>query len=182
MRDYDLATYGDRIADDYDRLHAHLDPTAAVDTLAELAGGGAVLELGIGTGRIALPLAARGVAVSGVDASAAMIEKLRAKPGGQGIAVHAGDFAEVPAPGPFSVIFVAFNTFFVLESQDAQVRCFENAAARLSPHMHDFFAANASDIAYEAYFNLPISQGDTQSLILPGTTSPNASAAYAALF
>ena len=133
MHDYSASTYGDRIAEDYDRLHAHMDPTPAVDALAELAAGGRVLELGIGTGRIALPLAARGVAVSGVDASEAMTERLRAKPGGAAIEVHKGDFADVAAPGPFSVVFVAFNTFFVLESQDAQVRCFENVAARLAP-------------------------------------------------
>jgi len=133
MKDYEPATYGERIADDYDRLHAHMDPAAAVEMLTELARGGRVLELGVGTGRIALPLAARGVAVSGVDASPAMIERLRAKPGGDAIAVHAGDFADVLAPGPFAVIFVAFNTFFALDSQDAQVRCFENAAERLAP-------------------------------------------------
>ena len=133
MDDYSVSTYGDQIADEYDRLHAHMDPTAAVNALAALANGGRVLELGIGTGRVALPLAARGVPVSGVDASAAMTERLRAKPGGAAIELHTGDFADVVAPGPFSVVFVAFNTFFALDSQDAQVRCFENVAARLAP-------------------------------------------------
>ena len=101
--------------------------------LADLAGAGPALELGIGRLRLALPLAARGVAVHGIDASARMVEKLREKPGGAEIPVVLGDFAEVGVDGPFVLVFVVFSTFFGLLSQEAQVRCFRNVAARLAP-------------------------------------------------
>ena len=94
------------------------DAADAVAMLAELAGMGPVLELGIGTGRLALPLAARGLAVHGIDASEAMVAKLRAKPSGERIPVAIGDFADVPVDGRFTPIFVAFNTFFGLLSQE----------------------------------------------------------------
>jgi SAM-dependent methyltransferase len=106
---------------------------AAVDFLAELAGGGGALELGIGTGRIALPLAARGVRVHGIDLSPDMVAQLRAKPGGQEIRVTIGDFATAQADGPFSLVYLVFNTINNLTTQDAQVACFENAAAHLEP-------------------------------------------------
>ena len=130
MDTYDISTYGERIAEIYDELHTSYD-AAAVSTLTQLAGNGRVLELGIGTGRIALPLAKAGLEVHGIDASAAMISKLRAKPGGDSIAVTLGDFADVKVDGEFSLIFVVFNTFFVLRSQEEQVRCFRNVAKRL---------------------------------------------------
>ena len=131
--DYAPGAYGDRIATDYDDLHTHMDPTDAVEALARLAGGGRALELGIGTGRIALPLAARGVEVHGLDASEAMVAKLRAKPGGEAIPVMIGDFADVGVEGEFDLIFVAFNTFFALLTQEEQLRCVRNVAAHLSP-------------------------------------------------
>ncbi|HET9530547.1 MAG TPA: class I SAM-dependent methyltransferase [Blastocatellia bacterium] len=131
MNNYDIATYGDRIADIYDQLHTSYEE-AAISALSQLAGTGPVLELGIGTGRIALPLANRGLEVHGIDASSAMISKLRAKPGGDSISVTLGDFADVKADGEFSLIFVVFNTFFVLLSQKEQVRCFRNVAKHLS--------------------------------------------------
>ena len=136
MKDFQESTYGDRIAEVYDDLHGGLaspevvDPM--VDVLADLAGCGKALELGIGTGRIALPLAARGVEVHGIDASAAIVEKLRRKPGGDRIPVALGDFADVEVDGRFSLVYVVFNTFFALLSQEAQVRCFVNVARRLS--------------------------------------------------
>ena len=132
MKDYDISTYGDRIADVYDEWHAELDPTEAVALLAELAGGGPVLELAIGTGRVALPLAEQGLEVHGIDASEAMVAKLREKPGGDRIPVTMGDFADVAVEGCYPLIFVAFNTFFALLTQDDQVRCFENVAAHLT--------------------------------------------------
>jgi hypothetical protein len=129
---YDARTYGDRVAARYDELYADLDPTDAVETLARLAAGrGPVLELAIGTGRIALPLAGRGVEVHGIDVSEAMVERLRAKPGGDRIPVTMGDFADVPVEGRYPLVFVAFNTFFGLTTQDEQVRCFANVAAHL---------------------------------------------------
>jgi SAM-dependent methyltransferase len=134
MEGYRPETYGDRIADVYDRMTAELaDPVDCVDRLAELAGPGPALELGIGTGRVALPLAARGVEVHGIDASAAMVERLRAKPGGETIAVTLGDFADVAVEGSYRLVYVVFNTFFSLLTQDDQVRCFAAVADRLAP-------------------------------------------------
>src|SRR5262249_52442218 len=105
---------------------------AMIATLAELARGGRALELGIGTGRIALPLAARGLEVHGIDASPAMVARLRDKPGGAEIPVAMGDFADVSVEGTFSLVYVVFNTFFGLLSQEEQVRCFENVARHLA--------------------------------------------------
>ena len=135
MPEWDPAVYGDRIADLYDQLYPVApDVEAAADALARLvagAGGGPALELGVGTGRLALALAGRGVAVHGVDASAAMVAKLRAKPGGDAIPVTVGDFTTVPVGGRFSVVFCAFNTFFHLAAQDDQVRCIASVAEHL---------------------------------------------------
>jgi SAM-dependent methyltransferase len=134
MEGYRPETYGDRIADLYDHMAAAVpDPEDCVDRLAELAGPGPALELGIGTGRVALPLAARGVEVHGIDASVAMVEQLRAKPGGDGVAVSLGDFADVAVEGSYPLVYVVFNTFFSLLTQDDQVRCLAAVAARLAP-------------------------------------------------
>jgi SAM-dependent methyltransferase len=108
------------------------DEQATVAFLSELAGGGPALELAIGTGRIALPLAARGVHVDGIDISPAMVAKLREKPGGEQLSVTMGDFADVAVPGTYPLIYVVFNTLFNLLTQDEQVRCFENVAAHLT--------------------------------------------------
>ncbi len=135
MEDYGPATYGERIAEVYDELYGtqfEAETAAAVEFLAGLAGPGPALELGIGTGRVALPLAARGIDVHGIDASPAMVARLRAKPGGNRIPVILGDFADVGADGPFRLIFVVFNTFFGLLTQEDQVRCFQNVARRLA--------------------------------------------------
>jgi SAM-dependent methyltransferase len=133
MEGYGPETYGDRIADVYDAFYdGTLDTEAAVEALAELAGDGPVLELAIGTGRLALPLAERGLEVHGIDASERMVAKLREKPGGDRIPVTIGDFADVAVDGTYRLIFVAFNTFFGLLTQDDQLRCFANAAARLA--------------------------------------------------
>lgn len=132
MAEYGAETYGERFADLYDLWHA--EPAAGqIERIASLAADGPVLELAIGTGRIALPLAARGVEVHGIDASPSMIERLRAKPGGTAIPVTVGDFADVDVGGSFALVFVVFNTFFALQSQDDQVRCFQNVAGRLRP-------------------------------------------------
>jgi SAM-dependent methyltransferase len=132
MSTYDASTYGERTAGVYDDWYAAYDD-AMVTTLAELAGGGRALELGIGTGRVALPLTQRGVHVHGIDASPAMVAKLRAKPGGDAISVTMGDFAEVAVDGSFSLIYVVFNTLFALLTQEDQVRCFQNVARHLTP-------------------------------------------------
>lgn len=134
MTEYGPETYGERVADVYDTWYRDLgDADAEVAVLAELAAGGRTLELGIGTGRVALALAARGVEVHGIDASAAMVERLRAKPGGGAVPVTIGDMADVGVEGPFRLVFVVFNTFFMLPSQEAQVRCMANVASRLEP-------------------------------------------------
>jgi SAM-dependent methyltransferase len=134
MEEYGPQTYGDRIADVYDEhvTEMGLDTAGAVETLAALAGDGPVLELAIGTGRLALPLAERGLEVHGIDASEAMVAKLREKPGGGAIPVTIGDFADAGVDGSYSLVFVAFNTFFGLLTQEDQVRCFANAASRLA--------------------------------------------------
>jgi SAM-dependent methyltransferase len=132
MKNYTTETYGERSAEAYDDWHGEFDE-AAVGMLAGLAGGGRALELGVGTGRVAIPLAAAGVEVQGIDASPSMVERMRAKPGGESISVTIGDFADVDAEGEFSLVFVVFNTFFMLLTQEEQLRCFRNAAARLAP-------------------------------------------------
>jgi Methyltransferase domain len=131
MGHYDEATYGERIAGIYDDLYEAYDEST-VTFLAGLARGGPALELGIGTGRIALPLQERGVKVHGLDASAAMVAKLKAKPGGASIPVTMGDFADVSVTGQFPLIYVVFNTFFALLTQEKQVQCFANVARHLS--------------------------------------------------
>ncbi|MFG2354367.1 class I SAM-dependent DNA methyltransferase [Streptomyces sp. NPDC048521] len=130
--------FGEAVAARYDESSGEMfDPRIvepAVGFLAELAGeGGRALELGVGTGRIALPLAGRGVEVHGIDLSRAMVERLRAKPGGDAIGVAIGDFATTKVDGVFSVAYLVYNTVMNLTSQDAQVDCFRNAAGHLAP-------------------------------------------------
>lgn len=139
MEGYDASTYGDRFADVYDDWYgAVTDAEACADRVAALVaevGGGPVLELGVGSGRLALPLVERGIEVHGIDASTAMVERLRAKPGGDRVHVRVGDMAELD-PGaypPFAVVFVAFNTFFNLSSEAEQRRCLERVAAAIAP-------------------------------------------------
>ena len=126
-----MMTFDEATAAVYDELAVRGDEEATVAFLAEVAAGGPVLELAIGTGRIALPLAATGVRVDGIDFSAPMVAKLRAKPGGEQIDVTMGDFADVGVAGNYRLIYVVFNSFFNLLTQDDQVRCFENVAAHL---------------------------------------------------
>ena len=132
MEGYGPPTWGDNIASEYDSLFGYMfDVDTTVEFLLDEAGPGPVLELGVGTGRIALPLAKRGVEVFGIDASQSMVDALRAKPGGEGIVTTTGDFGNAPLGGPHGLVFVVFNTFFALTSQDDQVRCFANVASAL---------------------------------------------------
>jgi SAM-dependent methyltransferase len=133
MDDYGPETYGERVADVYDEWYTPPNTQGECDFLAELAAGGRALELGIGTGRVALPLAARGVEVHGIDSSPAMVAQLRAKPGGSDIPVVVGDMADVPVDGMFGLVFIVFNTFFMLTSQAEQIRCLRNIAPHLAP-------------------------------------------------
>lgn len=129
--------FDDDLAERYDESSDHMFAPDAVepvvDFVAQLAGDGAALELGVGTGRIALPLASRGVEVHGIELSRAMVERLRAKAGGDALPITIGDFAAVKAPGTFRVAYLVFNTIMNLTSQAAQVACFRNVAAHLEP-------------------------------------------------
>ena len=134
---HDDGYFDERVAARYDEDDPEMfdaetvDP--AVDLLAELAGDGRALEFAIGTGRIALPLAERGVPVHGIDMSEAMVARLRAKPGGEDVGVTIGDIATTTVDGPFSLVYLVYNTIMNLTTQAAQVACFRNAAAHLEP-------------------------------------------------
>ena len=132
MHDYDDTTYGERIADSYDAFYSEFE-ASSIDLLGELAGAGPALELGIGTGRIALPLQERGVEVQGIDASVAMIAQLRSKPGGEKIEVIMGSFADFKIEGRFKLIYVVFNTFYGLLTQEEQLSCFKSVGEHLAP-------------------------------------------------
>ena len=139
MKDYEpIMSFGEDHAEAYDDIQrfsktpSRSEQAAAVAFLERLAGGGPALELAIGTGWIALPLAACGIRVDGIDFSPSMVAQLRAKPGGEQVSVTIGDFADVPVPGTYRLIYVVANTLFNLLTQDDQVRCFENVAAHLT--------------------------------------------------
>jgi SAM-dependent methyltransferase len=132
MNFYGDETYGERVAAVFDDWYGDYDADA-INVLAELAGNGRALELGVGTGRIALPLLARNVEVHGVDSAPSMLSRLRAKPQGERVPVTLGNFADVSIDGEFAIVYVVFNTFFALSSQDEQVRCFRNVAKQLIP-------------------------------------------------
>ena len=136
MEQHDDGYFGEDVANRYDddaEIFAAGAVDPVVDLLAELAGSGPVLELGIGTGRIALPLSQRGVEVHGIDMSRAMVARLRDKPGGDRIRVTIGDFATATVDARCTLAYVVFNTISNLTTQDAQVACFRNVAAHLEP-------------------------------------------------
>ena len=131
---YTDATYGDRIAEIYDaRLGTPTDESAAVKFLKELAGEGPALELGIGTGRVALPLMEAGVEVHGIDTSEAMVRRLRAKPRGDEVPVTMGTFADFSLDLRSPLVYVVYNTFFGLLTQEEQISCFAAIARHLTP-------------------------------------------------
>lgn len=146
MDDYRDDTYGERIAGVYDDWYDEYEE-ATLSTLLELAQGGRALELGIGTGRLALPLQQASVQVEGIDASEAMIAKLRSKPGGDRIPVVMGDFADVAVEGRFDLIYVLVNTFYGLLTQEEQLRCFRNVAQHLNPRGSFLIEAFVPDLA-----------------------------------
>lgn len=135
---FDTATYGERFADVYDDWYADItDVVACTSTLARLAGRRPVLELGVGTGRLAIPLAERGIDVVGVDSSPAMLERLASKPGADRVEVVEGDMIDPPlGDRRFGLVYVAFNTFFNLPSADAQERCLSSVARLLDDEAH----------------------------------------------
>lgn len=127
----DPGLFGRQWAASYDG--GNPDPAAAVDFLADLAGDGPVLELAIGSGRVALPLAERGIAVEGIEASPEMLALMSAKPGGDAIPVVVGDMADVDVPGPYALVYLVFNTLFNLTTPGRQEDCFRNVARVLAP-------------------------------------------------
>ena len=132
MKDFDPAdSFGPRVAASYDQDSHRGDEDAAADFLAALAGSGGALEFAIGTGRIALPLAQRGVSVDGIELSEDMVTRLRQKPGGDALTVTIGDMSTVEMPERYRLVYLVFNTIFNLLTEDDQVRCFENAARHL---------------------------------------------------
>jgi SAM-dependent methyltransferase len=133
MENYGPETFGALNADDYDAVHDPGTTAATVRMISDLAQGGRLLELAIGTGRIAIPLAQMGFDITGIEASPEMVVKLREKPSGETIPVVIGDIADVDVDGQFDHVFLVFNTFFNLQSQEDQVRCFANTAKHLAP-------------------------------------------------
>ena len=142
--------FGEEVAARYDDPSDSMFAASAiapvVDLLADLAGAGAALELGIGTGRIAVPLAQRGVRVHGIDLSEAMVARLRAKPGGESIGVTIGDFATTRVEGAFTVAYLVYNTINNLTTQDAQVACFQNVGAHLARGGHFVIEVGVPDL------------------------------------
>lgn len=130
MENYTSSTYGDKMADIYDQIQGERDAPDTLDFLIPLAKGKA-LELGIGTGRVAIPLAQAGIDVFGIDSSLAMIKQLKAKPGGEKISIVQGDMADLSMDSQFPLIFVIFGTFFCLTSQESQIQCFQRVAQHL---------------------------------------------------
>jgi SAM-dependent methyltransferase len=148
VEQHDPTAYGAAIAGEYDAIYEDsFDTDGAVAKLAELADGGPILEFGIGTGRLAIPLAARGLAVHGVDSSPEMLDKLREKPGAESIATTAGDFATTRVAGEFALVVLAINTIFACPTQAAQVAVFANAARHLRPHGRFVVEAWIPDLA-----------------------------------
>jgi SAM-dependent methyltransferase len=135
VRGYHDQSYGDGFADVYDDWYADItDVGVSTATLAELAAGGPVLELGVGTGRLAVPLAATGLEVHGLDTSTAMLERMTSKAGGDAVHAHVGDMVDDLPAGRFALIFVAYNTFFSLLTVERQQACFLAVAQRLAPN------------------------------------------------
>ena len=164
--------FGERVAAVYDERAADMfDPAVvgpAVDLLAELVGDGSALEFAIGTGRIALPLAERGIRVAGIDSSEAMVARLREKPGAERIEAVVGDMATTRVDGEFSLVYLVFNTIFNLTTQDGQVACFENAAAHLQPGGRFVIEARVPELQ-----RLPLGQ-----TVLPWRADPTGTSYY----
>jgi SAM-dependent methyltransferase len=164
--------FGERVAAGYDEDSASMfDPAVvepAVAMLAELAGAGRALEFAVGTGRLALPLAERGVRVVGIDSSEAMLARLREKPGAERVEAMAGDMSATRVEGEFSLVYLVFNTIFNLNTQDGQVACFESAAAHLDRGGRFVIEARVPELQ-----RLPLGQ-----TVLPWRADPNGMSYY----
>jgi SAM-dependent methyltransferase len=146
MSNYSASTFGELIADQYDSFFSYIDPNL-IDRLYELSGNGKVFELGIGTGRIALPLLERGIEIHGIDASPAMLEKLKQKDKNGEIPVQIGNFAEFERDEKYDLIFVVFNTIFGLLTQQEQISCFKCVSKALKPNGKFLIEAFVPDLA-----------------------------------
>lgn len=166
MEGYCASTYGDRSADIYDEIQGDRGALRAVDFLAAVANGRPALELGVGTGRIAVPLAARGIRVHGIDASSEMLNRLREKPGGEAVTVTLGDIAQLDVPGPFGLVFAVYGTIFCLTTQDAQVHCFRHVARVLADGGAFVIEASVPDFsAFTRGQNVRVSKVETNRVI-----------------
>jgi SAM-dependent methyltransferase len=158
---YEPSTYGERISPIYDELYeGKFDTEGAVTFLAELAGDGPALELGVGTGRVAIPLAEQGVDVHGIDASEAMVQQMRTKPGGDRVNVVIQDFADLDVEGSFPLVYVVFNTLFALLTQDDQARCFRAVAEHLAPEGVFVIEAFVPDLTRFGRYRQRVEAGD----------------------
>jgi SAM-dependent methyltransferase len=158
---YEPSTYGERISPIYDELYeGKFDTEGAVTFLAELAGDGPALELGVGTGRVAIPLAEQGIDVHGIDASEAMVQRLRTKPGGDRVNVVIQDFADLDVEGSFPLVYVVFNTLFALLTQDDQARCFRAVAEHLAPEGVFVIEAFVPDLTRFGRYRQRVEAGD----------------------
>lgn len=167
MKGYEQSTYGEKVSSFYDELHpGALVTEECVSALAKLAGPGPVLELGVGTGRLAIPLAERGLEIDGVDCSPAMLERLRSKPGGEQVGAVLGDFAELAMGRAYRLVVVAADTLFLLSTQDEQVRCFERVAEHLEPDGVFVVEAFVPDKARAVTGGLAVRRVGTNSVVL----------------
>ncbi len=167
-----MGYFGERVAASYDQQSAGMfDPAVvgpAVETLAKLAGDGAALEFAVGTGRIAIPLAERGVKVVGIDSSEAMLARLKEKPGADKLEATTGDMAKTRVEGDFTLVYLVFNTIFNLVTQEGQVACFQNAAAHLAPGGRFVIEARVPELQ-----RLPLGQ-----TVLPWRADPDGMSFY----
>ena len=172
MRGYDHSSYGDGMADVYDDWYAHIsDVDATVATLTQLAKGGRVLELGVGTGRLAAPLAATGVEVHGIDASDAMLRQIVDKPGGNLVHSVLGDMVTDLPAGPFALVFVAYNTLFNLPSEELQRACLHAVASRLAPGGYFVVEAFVPDPAHDPASSVDVRSITADRVVLSLSTS-----------
>ena len=172
MRGYHDESYGDGFADVYDEWYADItDVDATTATLAELATGGRVLELGVGTGRLAAPLAHRGLDVTGVDTSTAMLDRLRGKPGGDDVHVVVGDMVDGLPDGPFDLVFVAYNTFFSLLTPARQQACCHAVAQRLPEGGVFVIEAFVPEVAPDTASSLTVRSVTADRVVLSVSTS-----------
>jgi len=172
MRGYNDSSYGDSFADVYDEwYHGISDVDSTVESLVELAGSGRVLELGVGTGRLAIPLAATGLEVHGLDTSDAMLQQMAAKDGGTTVHAHLGDMVDDMPAGPFRLVFVAYNTFFNLLTLERQEACFAAAARALDDDGHFVIEAFVPDTAHDPESSITVRSIAADRVVLSVSTA-----------